>query len=119
MPSWHVRLQTALDTRGVSWPDLVRATGLTAQSVYAWKPDAARRVKMIDADNAAAVCSFLHINSEWLFFGTGPSGLNADTPSPAHRIVLTFEEIDLIKNLRSIPSAESKALALIIKKLAG
>lgn len=80
METWHNRIQQALDARGYDWPDLVRATGLAKPSVYAWKPGATKRTKMIEGENAAAVCSFLRIRSDWLFSGRLPSGLEDVLP---------------------------------------
>jgi hypothetical protein len=75
MTTWHDRLQTALDARKLDWPDLIKPTGKTKPSVYAWKPGANDRSTTMNADNAALVCDFLKINILWLFHGRGPSGL--------------------------------------------
>jgi hypothetical protein len=75
MATWHNRLDEALKKRGKTWPDLVTVTGLKKPSVYAWKPDATRRSTMMDGENAAVVCHYLHINAMWLFHNHGPSGI--------------------------------------------
>lgn len=75
MTTWHERLQTALTARKKDWPDLVKPTGKTKPSVYAWKPNANDRSTTMNAENAALVCEFLKINVLWLFLGRGPSGL--------------------------------------------
>lgn len=72
METWHDRLERALFARGLDWQDLVTATGKKKPSVYAWKPNANNRTKMIEGENAAKVCAFLRINSDWLFSGKGP-----------------------------------------------
>lgn len=116
--SWHDRLQQALDARGKTWSDLVDATGLTEPSVYAWRPSASRRTTMINGDNAARVCAYLHINALWLFDEIGPSGLNANDPYPSHLFAATLEEIELISHLRQLSAAESNTLTSAIIALA-
>jgi len=118
MPSWHERLQAALDARGKTWADLVKITGLNASSVYAWQPGATRRSKMMGADNAAIVCAWLRINIDWLFLGSGSSGLGLDDPYPTTRFEPTMDEIDTVLNLRKIPPGEVRVLSMIIAKLA-
>lgn len=75
MTTWHDRLQTALTARKKDWADLIKPTGKTKPSVYAWKPTANARATTMNAENAALVCEFLRINVLWLFLGRGPSGL--------------------------------------------
>lgn len=83
MDTWHKRLQIALTARGKDWPELythlTSITKITKQSVYAWKPDSEKRSTMMNADNAAVVCSWLEINSMWLFHNKGPSGLEDES----------------------------------------
>jgi len=87
MNTWHKRLQEALTVRGKEWGDLFshlhHLTGIKKPSVYAWKPDAEKRSTMMNGDNAAVVCEWLHINPMWLFFGTGASGLSTDSTEQA------------------------------------
>lgn len=77
METWHNRLDYAMKMRGKKWPELVKATGLSKPSVYAWRPDAKKRTEMMNGDNAAVVCAWLEINSRWLFEGIEPSGLSS------------------------------------------
>lgn len=77
MSTWHDRLQLALNARKLDWPDLVKPTGKTKPSVYAWKPNSNDRATTMNAENAALVCEFLGINVLWLFLDRGPSGLES------------------------------------------
>ncbi len=80
MKTWHNRLQEAMTARGKEWSDLFHylttMTGIKKPSVYAWKVDIDKRSTMMNADNAALVCQWLHINPMWLFHNKGPSGLD-------------------------------------------
>jgi SOS-response transcriptional repressor LexA len=60
---------------------LHRLNNISKPSVYAWKPDATKRTEMMNGDNAANVCSWLRINSKWLFENEGPSGLESTPPT--------------------------------------
>lgn len=96
MATWHDRLQTALDARGVEWLEfynyLHKRTSITKQSVYAWKPEAERRSTMMNADNSVVACEWLKISPLWLFFGEGSSGLEKENKTA-----------DLIAALESLP----------------
>lgn len=72
METWNERLAQAMDARGKIAADLSRVTKKKAASVSDWLSG---KTKMMEADNAAVVCSFLRINHDWLFFGKGSSGL--------------------------------------------
>lgn len=72
METWNERLAKAMAARGKIAADLSRITKKKAASVSDWLSG---KTKMMEADNAAVVCGFLHINPDWLFFGKGPSGL--------------------------------------------
>lgn len=76
METWHDRLDLAMKSRGKKWAELVKITGLSKPSVYAWRPDAKKRTEMMNGDNAAIVCEWLGISSKWLFEGVGDSGLD-------------------------------------------
>ena len=72
MENWNERLVKAMNVRGKIAADLSRVTKKKSSSVSDWLSG---KTKMMEADNAAIVCSFLRINPEWLIFGKGPSGL--------------------------------------------
>ena len=118
MASWHERLQDALTVRGKSWGDLVDATRLSEQSVYAWRPDATRRTVMMNAASAARVCTYLAISPLWLFEGVEPSGLEVGQTILAGPLRASADEIDLIVRFRSLPPDDARALARIVKTLA-
>ena len=118
MASWHERLQTALTVRGKSWADLVTATGLTEQSVYAWRPNAPRRTVMMNGASSARVCTYLSIAPLWLFEGIEPSGLDLGQTGSCVPIKATADEITLITCLRTLPADDAHAIAHIVIQLA-
>ena len=115
MTTWHDRLQEALDARGLDWPDLVTATGKTKPSVYAWKPTATKRTKMMEAENASKVCSLLRINSDWLFSGRPPSGLEANVTRLPPK---THPDIAEVLAIMEATDDKGKAMALTAVKFA-
>ena len=117
MASWHERLQDALTVRGKSWGDLVDATRLSEQSVYAWRPDATRRTVMMNAASAARVCSSLAISPLWLFEGVEPSGLDIGKAIDGSTIKATASEIALITSMRALPASDALAITHIVERL--
>lgn len=111
METWHNRLQHALDVRGYDWPDLVRVTGLSKPSVYAWKPNATKRTTMMEGGNAAKVCTFLRINSRWLFDNALPSGLE-DRVSPSSDTQIESEGAESPKNTQGGSAMQSNVVSL-------
>lgn len=118
MASWHERLQTALGVRGKSWIDLVAATGLTEQSVYAWRPDASRRTVMMNGASSARVCTYLAIFPLWLFEGIEPSGLENGHSHAGRPFKASAEEIELIDRLRLLDVDDARAVRRIVNALA-
>lgn len=90
METWHDRLDLAMKSRGKKWAELVKITGLSKPSVYAWRPDAKKRTEMMNGDNAAIVCEWLRISSKWLFEGVGDSGL--DLRCSEKKMVAEYDE---------------------------
>lgn len=72
MANWHERLAEALAARKKTAAQLARFCGVKPPSVSDWMSG---KTKMIGGKNSASVCQFLSINSEWLFDGKLPSGL--------------------------------------------
>lgn len=75
MENWHTRLAKAIESRGISYASLAKATGNKAASISDWLSG---KTKMMGAENAVKTCNFLKISQEWLFFGKGKSGLEDD-----------------------------------------
>lgn len=102
MDTWHNRLDSTLSERGKTWKDLFMylhaKTGISKPSVYAWKPLAKARTEMMNGDNAAIVCAWLSINSDWLFTGKGLRDLS---PSSDTKIELNGAKFDT--NVTSVP----------------
>lgn len=71
MTTWHDRLASALKARGLGYSDLVRATGLSRPSVYAWAPNATKRTKDLKGTNLSKVCALLGVTPAWLLNGVG------------------------------------------------
>ena len=118
MASWNERLQDALTVRGKSWADLVTATGLTEQSVSAWRPDAPRRTLMMNGASAARVCAYLAISPIWLFEGAEPSGLELGQTPDGAPIKATADELALIACLRGMPADDAHAISHIVARIA-
>lgn len=76
MTTWHSRLQEALTIRGIKPATLARYCGVKPPSVAAWLDGGTR---MIGGKNSAKACELLQINSDWLFEGKQPSGLDQPT----------------------------------------
>lgn len=115
METWHDRLDLAMKMRGKKWADLVKVVGLSKPSVYAWRPNAKKRTEMMNGDNAAVVCAWLEINSEWLFKGTEPSGLDDTHPEK----FMGWAEVDPTKGLagsRIIGAAQSASSKNILQQ---
>lgn len=115
MKSWHERLKYALQKRGKTYGDLAEATGLRLTSVYAWNPNATKRTRMMNGDNAAIVCNYLQISPLWLFTGRKPSGLFSNIDET---FTPTVDEITIIQALRSLPPDEAKLITKIVSLMA-
>lgn len=91
MNTWNERLAYALDKRKKRAADLRRAVAVTAPSVSAWLSG---ETKMLDGANAWKVCSYLRIHHEWLFHGSGLSGLDDDdsVSMVRHIPVMTYDQ---------------------------
>lgn len=101
--TWHERLALALEKRGKDYPDLYAylnaKTGITKQSLYAWKADASRRSGMMNGDNAAHVCEYLGIRALWLFDAEGVSGLES---APSQSMAVRPDQLKLLEDIADI-----------------
>lgn len=64
------RLQAALDARGLTPPDVIRACKMAKGTVYNILNDTTRPEK-VWADTVTRICNYLGVSRDWLLFGRG------------------------------------------------
>lgn len=110
MDSIGERIISLRSIKGISQRELAKHLNISSGNLSSYENN---KIKPA-ADTIIAICNYFNISADWLLLG---KNYTKDSSSDEDKVILSKNEMDLIKDVRKLSEEDKKIVSLIIHRL--